>query len=690
MADPINWPINPAEGDIYTVNGKTYYFTKCKWVGSCCPPLAVCDEGQSLYLYAPGKDLFIVYIMNFAGYDINGYPTYTFSTDKDQTQVSYNADLSVWEFSFYDAVTGWEVVATSPTLLGGSWVGTKEGEQLYAACGSPICITINGLAADAFAGALSLGGPLVYLSATGAGLGDIGFAQGSLIAEPAGWYLSGSTCPPVSVPGTTLPDAGSYTYCGDAWEIAYTGCGCVPITDGLRAEVTSTITGLTVYHNLVYEGINYNGFPTFSSSDVTAYWGGAQWVLEQNTSPINFANSPTLLGVYAHPAGVKASINVTCPDGQGLICVSYTGNMATASVTMIPGADASSNPIYIERVLGQGVYSILSDPYLIYTGGLWNFEYPGGSVTVPLTGMTDPNTPPVGTFSDGEWTVVIANEPCNIPFVMKVNTTYGDGFDNYTLPYSTSGYPYNYDVYWEEEGNPSNNGSATGQTGSYTINFVSGGTYIITISGLFPAISSQLAGSGNAAKVVDVLQWGSTRWLSLDGAFCNCINLPNFSASDTPDTSLCIGMSNAFFGAIIFDHDLSMWDVRNVQQMVSTFMSATNFNGNITTWNTRSLYNMVQTFSYANTFNQNIGAWNTSSVNDMSQTFEFATAFNQDVSGWDTSSVANMSYMFSNAAAFNQDLSTWCVSLIPSAPTDFDAGATTWVLARPSWGTCPP
>ena len=40
--------------------------------------------------------------------------------------------------------------------------------------------------------------------------------------------------------------------------------------------------------------------------------------------------------------------------------------------------------------------------------------------------------------------------------------------------------------------------------------------------------------------------------------------------------------------------------------------------------------------------------------------------------------------------SFNQDLSSWCVSLIPSLPSNFDTGATSWVLLRPVWGTCPP
>jgi len=88
-------------------------------------------------------------------------------------------------------------------------------------------------------------------------------------------------------------------------------------------------------------------------------------------------------------------------------------------------------------------------------------------------------------------------------------------------------------------------------------------------------------------------------------------------------------------------------------------------------------------------FNGDIGNWDVSNTVYMNGMFNSANSFNQNIGNWDVSNTINMNFMFLSANSFNQDLSNWCVINIENEPTSFDVGASSWVLPRPIWGTCP-
>ena len=177
-----------------------------------------------------------------------------------------------------------------------------------------------------------------------------------------------------------------------------------------------------------------------------------------------------------------------------------------------------------------------------------------------------------------------------------------------------------------------------------THNYGDDGIYTVSVTGSVTAYNSFSYGgvASNRAKLISVDSWGQLGFTSMYRAYYNCTNL-----GSVPPTSDGI----------------------------------------------EAVADMGWMFYDASAFNSDIGGWDTSGVADMSLMFVRASAFNSDIGGWDTSSVTDMDYMFYDADSFNRDLSGWCVTLIPSEPTDFDTGASSWILpnSRPDWGAaCPP
>ena len=285
-------------------------------------------------------------------------------------------------------------------------------------------------------------------------------------------------------------------------------------------------------------------------------------------------------------------------------------------------------------------------------------------------------------------------------FVFTVDTTLGDGLDNYTLNFTGAGY----DI------KTSDGQTITGATAATTINFPGPGTYDIKIRG---DVSTRTF--ANDLKLVDIKNWGVLD-TPLDDKFVGANSLTTITAPDQPvissmtrlfnnaqnfaggishwDVSNIVSFQRAFYNTS-FDEDISSWDMSSatvLQEMfwitpfnnggqpgignwdvsnVTNFyrcFAVTPFNQPIGSWNikTSGPVRMDYMFSQATAFNQDLNTWDVSSVNDMNHMFQYAGSFNQDLNSWNLASVIGMVNMFENAIAFNGNISSWAFPNVTS------------------------
>ncbi len=289
-----------------------------------------------------------------------------------------------------------------------------------------------------------------------------------------------------------------------------------------------------------------------------------------------------------------------------------------------------------------------------------------GSVGVTASGFVDTSTidtyiitytatDTAGNISTATRTVNVIADTVSSPFITTWKTDNPGVSDDNQIRIGTSGGGYNYTVDWGDGQIDSN------VTGNITHTYATSGIYTLSITGEFPQI---IFGIGaDTEKLLSIEQWGSIQWRSMNNAFFGCSNLVG-NASDVPDLSQVADMSAMFLGAVVFNQDISNWDVSSVTDMSSIFWTAAAFDQNLSTWDVSSVVNMVGMFTGAVAFNQDLSNWNVSSVVSMEGMFAGAIAFNQDLSNWNVSSVVNMTGMFSNASIFNQNLGGWNVSSV--------------------------
>jgi surface protein len=232
---------------------------------------------------------------------------------------------------------------------------------------------------------------------------------------------------------------------------------------------------------------------------------------------------------------------------------------------------------------------------------------------------------------------------------------------------------------------------------SFCTGFTNGGNS--SISGWITSACTDMSNMFNGASSFnyDIGNWDVSKVTDMYRMFRGATNFDNGGSPSISGwtTSACTDMYQMFFSTS-FDQPIESWNVSGVTDMSGMFFGATSFNQPLSGWNVSSVQDISEMFYDANAFDQNIGSWNVSNVTDFSEMFRSTAVFNNggspSISGWTVTAAttaAKFAEMFYGAIAFNQDLCKWNVSGISSTPTDFDLGASSWVLNKPNWGLPP-
>jgi len=439
-----------------------------------------------------------------------------------------------------------------------------------------------------------------------------------------------------------------------------------------------------------------------SFGDITTSPLSLNWVIYENypTPTPTPTQTPTITPTISLTPSFTPTITVTnTPTITPTVSITPTITV-TPSITLTPSITPTITP------------TITLTPSITPTITPTPSITPTITPTPSFTPTPSPSFIPTIEFI-GIWRTTIGNEPV-------------------TLPYESTG-TYDGIINWGD-GNTSVNSYAN-RNHTYS----APGDYTITISG--NCVGFRFNNAGYPTKIKEIIQWGNkfrlgnngdyfygcsnlvltgvTDVLNLQGTtnltnmFRACSQITTINRLNEWNVSGVTNMSGMFYTNQLFNQDISGWDVSNVVNMDSMFNFASSFNQPLNSWNVSGVTNMKDMFYYTSSFNQNIGSWDVSNVTNMLRMFFsntsfnqnignwdvsqvtnmgfmfYNTPFNQDISGWNVLNVTDMSGMFMNASSFNQDLSSWCVTLIPSTPINFDFNATSWVLPKPGWGTCP-
>jgi surface protein len=509
-------------------------------------------------------------------------------------------------------------------------------------------------------------------------VGKAGTGSGTVTSSPSG-INCGASCSASYASGVvvtlTAAAAGGSVFAG--WGGACTGTA--PTCQVAMSQARSVTATFNVQMYALKVGLTGTGSGTVTSSPAGIDCG--------TECEANYASGTVVTLTATARAGSTF-------QGWSGAC---TGSASTCQVTMSQARSVTATfnvqmySLSVTRA-GTGSGTVTSSPAGIDCGTACEANYASGTV-VTLTAMAAGGSvfsgwsgACTGTASTCQVTIsqarsVTATFTPQDPFVTTWNTSLGSGT---TVTLGLAG-QVNATIDWGD-------GTVTTVSGPgpHVHDYGADGVYTVAVNGSVTAYNSFNNGGevSERGKLVKVDSWGQLGFTSLWRAFESASNLVSVPG-DSDGLEAVTNMGSLFSYASSFNGDIGSWDVSSVTNMSFMFNYASSFNQDIGNWDVSNATSMHAMFQQATAFNQDIGGWDVSNVTNMGFMLSFATAFNQDIGNWDVSNVTSMHAMFQQAKAFNQDLSGWCVRLITGPPEYFDTGATSWVLPRPVWGTCP-
>ena len=169
----------------------------------------------------------------------------------------------------------------------------------------------------------------------------------------------------------------------------------------------------------------------------------------------------------------------------------------------------------------------------------------------------------------------------------------------------------------------------------------------------FHNINSYQGNSYNCTYKLDLSEFNTYKFNSMDSMFYNCSSLTNLDVSNL-NTSNVTNMDSMFYNcSYLTSLDVSKWDTSKVTNMDGMFYKCSYLTSlDVSKWDTSKVTNMGLMFDSCSSLTSlDVSKWDTSKVTNMDHVFYKCSSLNSlDVSKWDTSKVTNMQYMFNGCS----------------------------------------